>query len=53
MRSHELAAEEFTKLGAFDLTEANLEAHLDPDMPKAVITMMRQFCRASDRFAAS
>jgi hypothetical protein len=53
MGSHELAAEEFTELGAFDLTEANLEAHLDPDMPKAAITMMRQFYRASDRFASS
>jgi len=53
MGCHELAGGEFLDHGAFDLTEANLEAHLDPEMPKAAITMMRQFYRASDRFTAT
>jgi hypothetical protein len=53
MGCHELAAGELMDHGAFDLTEASLEAHLDPDMPKAAIEMMRQFYRTSDRFTAS
>lgn len=50
MGCHELAAGGFVERGLFDLTATTLEAHLDPDMPRAAIAMMRQFYRTADRF---
>lgn len=51
MGCQELAASELAGHRVFDLSRDSLEARLDPDLPRAVIAMMRQFYRASDRFA--
>jgi len=53
MGCHELADTDLVESGLFDLTQVNLEAHLDRDLPKAVIAMMRQFYQTADRFATA
>ena len=53
MGCNDLAEGDLAAQGLFNLTAANLEAHLDPEMPKAAIEMMRQFYRLADRIRAA